>query len=218
MRGSECAGFRAAEHDRTVLDAWFETLIDRCHPLAHVRWRNADIPERADPPSRAEHSRGLRSAHLGLHPVPGLRRRDQVKHPARWVPELKRRDLDLDALRARKLCHPLVDFDTQNLASASREQRRRDPGSAADVHSGSGPTDEERVDQLGRIRRTHAVIKLGDRTKRLRTRTIIERHAWDIRSACAPWSASAKAQGSLRRRWRRRRGSHVLGVRSVWFR
>jgi hypothetical protein len=91
------------------------------------------MPEQRQAAARTQHACRLGRARDRVHPVPGRAGDDRVVVPARGIPLLERRHLNLHASGPREAGHPRVGLDAQHRAARSLELPGLDAGAAADV-------------------------------------------------------------------------------------
>jgi hypothetical protein len=101
--------------------------------------------------------------------VPRLPGDDGVERPARGVPGLERRHVDLQAVAAREVGHARVGFDARYPAARRPELPGGDAGARADVEDvGAGGGGDHGLDHGVGVAGAGAVVALGVRAERFR--------------------------------------------------
>jgi hypothetical protein len=144
-------------------------LVDRDERLRDVGRQLEHVPEQRQPAARPQHLCRLGRSRDRVHPVPSLPGDDGVERPARRVPVLQRRHLDLDPCLPRELGHPPVGLDAEHLAAGRLELPGLDAGAAADVEDvGPGAGGDDPLHHRVGIAGPGPVVAFGLPPERLR--------------------------------------------------
>jgi len=100
--------------------------------------------------------------------VPGLPGDDRVERPARGIPRLECRHVDVEPATTRRFGHPRVDLDPEHPAAGGAERLGGDARADPDVEDGgAGSGSEDPFHHGPRIARPRPVVPLGVRAERL---------------------------------------------------